>query len=73
MSFDSPAKNKMIQTPPEKKEYHFAATAEHYAEVILAATIEEAEEIYHRIKRPIQPSEQSTATPQKEEEKPTVE
>jgi hypothetical protein len=68
MSLDQPDKNKMMTAPPAKKEFHFAGTLEHFAEVVYAATIEEAEAIYHRIKRPTGTiigtaprSEQSTA------------
>ena len=43
----------MMTAAPAQKEYHFAATAEHYAEVVYAATISEAEAIYHKVKRPI--------------------
>lgn len=53
MSIDSPKNNKMMTSAPAKKEYHFAATAEHLAHVVYAATIEEAEKIYHKVKRPI--------------------
>jgi len=49
-----------MSAPPTKKEFHFAATTEHLAEVVMAATIEEAEALYHKIKRPIAPP-QSTA------------
>lgn len=67
---DQPAQNKMMTAAPMKKEYHFAATAEHYAEVVYAETIQEAEVIYHKVKRTIPvdlggadltPPEQSTA------------
>lgn len=66
MSLDAPNANKMMTAPPAKKEFHFAATTEHFAEVVLALTIEEAEAIYHKIKRPIAaapsiPAPQSTA------------
>jgi hypothetical protein len=63
MSLDAPNKNKMIQTPPAKKGFHFAATAEYAAEFIEAETIEEAEAIYHKIKRPIS-STPTTQQPQ---------
>jgi len=75
MSLDAPQANKMMTTPPTKKEYHFAATAEHYAEVVYAATIQEAEELYHRVKRlinPIPPTEQSTVAPTKGEDENVV-
>ena len=58
---DTNIQNKAIQTPPAKKEFHFAATVEHYAEVVYAATIQEAEEIYHRLKRPVPQSEPAVA------------
>ena len=57
----------MMQTAPVKKEFHFAATAEHLAEVVYAQTIEEAEATYHRIKRLINPP-LSTPAPASEEE-----
>jgi hypothetical protein len=75
MSLDQPQQNKMMTTPPAKKEYHFAATAEHFAEVVYAATIQEAEEMYHRVKRlinPISPTEQSTVAPAKGEDENIV-
>jgi hypothetical protein len=70
---DLPPQNKMIQTPPAKKEFHFAATAEHFAEVVYAETIQEAEAIYHKVKRLINPPEAqaeaiSTPAPAKVEE-----
>ena len=45
--------NKMMTAAPAKKEFHFAATVEHYAEVVYAQTIQEAEAIYHKVKRTI--------------------
>ena len=63
MSLDNPPKNKMMTAPPAKKEYHFAPTAEHLAEVVYAHTIEEAEEIYHRVKRLINPPSTALSTP----------
>jgi hypothetical protein len=51
MSLDTPPQNKMMTNPPAKKEYHFASTAEHLAEVVYAASIQEAEQTYHRVKR----------------------
>jgi hypothetical protein len=70
MSLDKPTQNKMMTAPPAKKEYHFAATAEHFAEVVLADTIQEAEQTYHRVKRLINPPSTalSTPIPPKEEE-----
>lgn len=53
---EQPPKNTMITTPPAKKEFHFAATAEYFAEVVLASTIQEAEAIYHEVKRLITPT-----------------
>jgi hypothetical protein len=53
MSVDGPATDKMMKTPPAKKGFHFAPTAEYFALFIEAATIEEAEAIYHKIKRTI--------------------
>jgi hypothetical protein len=58
---DNAPKNKMVTTPTAKKEFHFAATAEHFAEVVQADTIAEAEQIYHSVKRLINPP--ATATP----------
>jgi hypothetical protein len=72
MALDKPVSNKMIQTPPAKKEYHFAATAEHCAEVVYADTIQEAEAIYHRVKRLINPvvgGSVEQSTPAADEEK----
>jgi hypothetical protein len=70
MSIDQPPKNKMMTAAPAKKEFHFAATAEHLSEVVYAHAIQEAEEIYHRVKRLInQPSTAlSTPAPATEEE-----
>jgi hypothetical protein len=53
MSLDEPQQNKMMTAPPAKKEFHFAATATHYAAVVYADTTAEAEVIYHQIKRAI--------------------
>jgi hypothetical protein len=50
---DEPTQNKMMTGAPAKKEYHFAATTPHYAEVVWAATVQEAEALYHKVKRPI--------------------
>jgi hypothetical protein len=68
MSLDQPHKNKMMQTPPAKKEYFFAPTAEHLAEVVLAETIEQATATYQKVKRLISPPTQSTASAAKESE-----
>lgn len=52
MSFDkNDISNKMMTGAPAKKEFHFTATAEHLAEVVYAETTEEAEQIYHKVKR----------------------
>jgi hypothetical protein len=70
----STIQNKMVQAPPAKKGFHFASDGLHYAEYIEAATLEEATEFYHNIKKLIFPvaggtvsaavevKEQSTAT-----------
>jgi|GEM_PF-6926271 len=55
MSIDEPQKNKMMEAAPAKKQFFFAATAEHLAEVVYAETIQEAETIYQRVRRFIQP------------------
>jgi uncharacterized SAM-binding protein YcdF (DUF218 family) len=74
MSLDAPHKNKMMQAAPAKKGFHFASDGIHLAEFIEAASIEEAAEIYQRIKRPIiiftgGTEQQSTADSAKPEEK----
>jgi hypothetical protein len=51
MSLDQPQKNKMMQTPPVKKGFHFASDDFYYAEFIEAEAIEEATAMYHKIKR----------------------
>ena len=53
MSLDNPPRNKMMESAPAKKDFHFPRTALHYAVNILAETIEEATKIYHEIKIPI--------------------
>lgn len=69
MSLDNPAKNKMIQTPPAKKGFHFASDNIHYAEFIEAETIEAATALYHKIKRPLTgTAPQSTPSPKQQEE-----
>jgi hypothetical protein len=60
---EKPIQNKMMQAAPVKKEFHFAPTAEHFAEVVLADTIQEAEETYHRVKRLINPPSTALSTP----------
>ena len=67
MSLDQPQQNKMMQGAPAKKEFHFAATAEHLAEIVYADSIQEAEATYSRVRRLINPpAEQSTPEPAKE-------
>jgi hypothetical protein len=74
MSLDTPPSNKMMTAAPAKKEYHFAATAEHYAEVVYAETTKAAELIYHKVKRSIaapaetDPAPLSTPVPAPKEE-----
>ena len=51
MSLDQPPQNKMMTAPPAKKGFHFASDGLHFAEFIEAETIEEATEIYHKVKR----------------------
>lgn len=63
MSMEQPPKNKMIGQAPAMKEFHFAATVEHRAQVVLAATIQEAEEIYHRTKQLINQPEAASSAP----------
>jgi hypothetical protein len=75
---DQPPQNKMMTDAPAKKEFHFAATAEHYAEVVYAATIREAEALYHKTKRPIAPvmpapASKTISTPAPASEKEDVE
>jgi hypothetical protein len=62
MSIDFPQKNKMIDTAPAKKEFHFAATATHYAQIVYAETTEEATKIYHKIKVLINPPAEKPAS-----------
>lgn len=63
MSLDAPQNNKMVTKPPAKKGFHFAATGEYQAVFIEATTIEEAEQIYQKVKRPIsQPAEGEDVT-----------
>jgi hypothetical protein len=57
----------MIQNPPATKSFHFPATTEYAAEYIEAETIQEAEAIYHKIKKPVggtaqEPAPQPTDT-----------
>jgi hypothetical protein len=58
MSLTAPTSNKMMQAAPAKKGFHFASDGVYLAEYIEAATIREAEAIYHKVKRLIS---QSTA------------
>lgn len=52
MSFDeTDIQNKMIQTPPAQKGWHFPSDGAHFAEFIEAETIQEATAIYHTVKR----------------------
>ncbi len=53
----------MMKGAPVKKEFHFAATSEHYSEVVHAHSLQEAEAIYHRVKRPINQPEAALSTP----------
>jgi hypothetical protein len=64
---DAPNRDRMIRNPIAKKEYHFAATTEHHSEVIYADTIQEAEQLYHRAKRLINPPAPQS-TPEQEDE-----
>jgi hypothetical protein len=64
---DNPNRDKMIRNPTATKQYHFAATTAHHAEVIYADSIQEAEQLYHRAKRLINPTApQSTPEPAKD-------
>jgi hypothetical protein len=63
------AQNKMVTGTPEKKQFLFAATVEHYAEVVYAETIQEAEAIYHKVKRLI--TQETPAAPAATEPAPT--
>jgi hypothetical protein len=66
------SKNKMMTSPPAKKQFFFAATAEHFAEVIYAETIQQAEQTYHTVKRLIKPVpvESSSSTAEAADEAP---
>lgn len=55
MALDTPPQNKMMQAAPAKKQFFFSPTSEHYAELVYADTIEEAERLYHKMKRLIFP------------------
>ncbi len=63
MSLDAPINNKMVQTPPAKKGYHFAGDGKHFAEFIEAETIEEATAVYHKTKRLLFPSAEAVPAP----------
>jgi hypothetical protein len=49
------AKNTMMSAAPNEKspqtQYHFASDGRHYAQVVMAATVAEATEIYHKTKK----------------------
>jgi len=53
---DQPLQNKMMTAPPAKKGFHFASDGIHFAEFIEAETIEDAEAIYHTVKRVMSPA-----------------
>jgi hypothetical protein len=55
---DEPTQNKMMTGPPMKKGFHFASDGIHFAEFIEAETIQEAQIIYHRVKRVLYPTGQ---------------
>jgi hypothetical protein len=61
MALDEPQKNKMMQTAPAKKEFHFAGGGVHFAQSILAATLAEATEIWHKTKVLIKPEAEIAA------------
>ena len=67
---DQPPRNTMITGAPAKKQYHFAATAEYLAEVVHAASIEEAEATYRRVKLRVAPDNSPDSTPGPTEEAP---
>lgn len=56
MSLDQPNANKMMESAPAKKEFHFPSDGVHYAAAVWAETTEEAEKIYHTIKKRIDTS-----------------
>jgi hypothetical protein len=74
MSLDLPKKDKMVKTPPAKKEgFHFSGYGVYFNEYIEADTLQEAMHIYHTTKRLINPPEQSTVPPAPVEEEKAVE
>ena len=52
----------MMKSAPEKKGFHFASDGIHFAEFIEAETIQEATNIYHKIKHLISAPETAPAT-----------
>jgi hypothetical protein len=67
----------MISSPPIKKGFHFASDGIHFAEFIEAESVQEAEALYHQVKRVMSPAatpavapapQQSTAALQTAEE-----
>jgi hypothetical protein len=72
MSLDKPTRNKMMQAAPVQKEFHFASDGIYHAMAVQADSIEQATEIYHRTKQPINAPEQSPSTPAQEEAKEDV-
>ncbi|HEX3861299.1 MAG TPA: hypothetical protein VHY35_06355 [Stellaceae bacterium] len=50
MSFKAP-QDKMMKAPPSQKGFHFASDGLHEAMFIEAASIEEAETLYHKTKK----------------------
>jgi hypothetical protein len=51
MSLEQPPKNKMIITPPAKKEFHFAGSGIFHPMTIIAETIEEATKLWEETRR----------------------
>ena len=51
MSFNTAPQNKMMTSPPDKKEYHFSGDGIWHNKAILAETREEAERIWHATKQ----------------------
>lgn len=72
MSLDEPQKNKMMQTPPAKKEFHFSGEGIWHNLTILAEHIEDATEQWlakrQLINPPPEPVEQSTPPPVQEQQ-----
>lgn len=68
MSLSKPTKDKMMKAPPAQKGFHFAGDGTHEAMFIEAASIEEAEAIYHKTKKSVGgPVSTATAAPVPEE------